>query len=332
MKHICRLLCLLLVLVLLTGCNGKAVASVSPAPSEETTAPTTLATEPPTEPPTEAPTERRLTAFDIYFKAKAAAPDPATGYTVREKVLLRTGANGMTIELDMTNTTQAQLSRDPFAIHRQKDTFATMMGVEIEQSVREYYRQEGEDMVYYCDLEQLGMTFREVLPRKLYSEEEIAEYPELDIPLDAEYLIDLNSHNGYPLENYAEYIELEPQTQTLDGREVYVLCYQQTALWLFGFTEDAAVDADLGDIRIPTYWYVDAETFMPVKTEYTMTDLDPMVTAAMVSILNIQLPEDVTGLELEIVEYTHTLENMTFDPVEVPEIPQEILDRAESYE
>ena len=71
MKHICRLLCLLLVLVLLTGCNGKTVASVSPAPSEETTAPTTLATEPPTEPPTEAPTERQLTAFDIYFKAKA---------------------------------------------------------------------------------------------------------------------------------------------------------------------------------------------------------------------------------------------------------------------
>ena len=107
-----------------------------------------------------------------------------------------------------------------------------------------------------------------------------------------------------------------------------MLRYEQSALWLFGFTNDAAIDADLGAIRIPTYWYIDKETFMPVKQEYSMTDLNPLTTAAMVHFLDIQLPEDMTGLELEIVEYSYSLKDMLFDEIVIPEIPQEILERA----
>ena len=50
----------------------------------------------------------------------------------------------------------------------------------------------------------------------------------------------------------------------------------------------------------------------------------------MVTLLNIQLPEDVTGLELEITEYTYTLKDMDFDPVTIPEVPQEVIDPASS--
>lgn len=325
MNYIHRTLVLLFILALLTGCTGSKQPEAVPSTEPPTEVPITEATEP----PTEAPTERALSAFEIFNKCNAAAPDLATQYTTNETLHMRTGAAGVTMELDISVNTQAKLSREPFAINIQSETFTTMIGMEVEQTAREYYRKEGEDIVSYFDIEQLGLSFREVLPKELYPEVDKEEFPEMYFPLDEEYLFVMNSEYACPPDNYAEYMDLEPETQIINGREVYVLRYEQTALWLFGSTGDGAIDADLGDIRIPTYWYVDAETFMPIKLEYTLKDLDPLVTAAMVKLLNIQLPENAGDLMLEISEYTYTLTDMGFDPVEVPDIPEEILQRAE---
>lgn len=332
MKTSFKLLALLLTIALLTGCSSSPQAE-SAIPTEDTAAAseaTAPSTEPPTEPPTEAPTERELTAFEIFFKCKAAAPNAATSYTTSEHVIIRTGSNGITLCLDTTMDKSVFLSEDPFAIHICTDMITTMPGMEITQTVREYYLQEDEVPVYYADFEQLGYSVRTVLPDRLYPEIDSEEIPEDELPTTTQWLFATNSEQGYPPENYAEYIELEPETQMIDGREAYVLRYEQSALWLFGFTHDAAVDADLASIRIPTYWYIDKETFMPIKREFTMTDLNPLTTAAMVKLLNIQLPEDVTGLELEITEYTYVLKDMTFEPVDIPEVPQEVIDHAVS--
>lgn len=333
MKLLRIFITIFLLLSLLTGCTGH--LSENAAPSTEPATLTTQPTEPPTtepatEPPTAAPAKRPLTAQSLFYKAKAAAPDPATQYRTGETIILRAGANGITVQTDISKTMQVFLSQDPFAIFAQTDTVSTMMGVEVKQTLQEYYRQEGEDIVYYCDIEQLDLTVREVLPEQLYPPIDTEEFPDVEIPTNTEWLFTVNSKNGYPPEAYAQYMELEPETQMLDGTEVYVLKYEQNGLWLFDFTGDAAIDADLSSIRIPTTWYIDAETFMPIKQEFTMTDLDSVATAAMVEFLNIQLPENAADLELEIVEYTYTLTDMCFDPVDVPDVPEEVVSDAQS--
>lgn len=324
MKLLHILISTLLVLLILTGCTSRTQAEPIPA----TTTPTEALTTEATEPPTEAPTERALTAFEIFYKAKAAAPEAATQFTTNEEISLRTSANGITLDIEYDIQKQTALSSDPFAINICSKYFGTMTGMEIEQTIREYFRKEGEDIVYYVDIEQIDWSLREVLPQQLYPEIDTEEFPDVDILSNEEWLLATSSVQGYPPENYAQYMDLEPETQIIDGREVYVLRYRYSALWLFGATGNASVDANLGAIQIPTYWYVDAETFMPIKKEFTLQDLDPLVTAAMVDFLNIQLPEDVTDLELEITEYTYTLTDMVFDPVDIPEIPEDIINRA----
>ena len=173
--------------------------------------------------------------------------------------------------------------------------------------VHEYYRDENGSLYYYYSDPDADLHFRERIPLEDYTPYAV--------------IWDFTVY-GYPYPATKE-LTLEPQTRILDGREVFVLTYPQSALSAFGYSGNASWDGKLEKRTIPTTWYVDAETFLPVKQEYQLTQIDDLLWQAIdaryvVGVL--EEGESFTG-------FSFCCEYESFEPVEVSPIPEDILQK-----
>ena len=240
-----------------------------------------------------------LDAEDIYYRNKFAAGGKAFQYSLHATTQIE-------YEDDLIPMTwHSDVVLDP-------ETVAVNLDVQLQLDYEEpelfhaYYRDEDGRLICYAHWENTGECTRE------------------EIPLDGMttyWIIARHVVYGYP---YApQNLALDPQTRILNGREVYLLTFEQTALEAFGSTGNASQDAKLSKRNIPTTWYVDAETYLTVQQHFTLTRLDDLLGQIIADAY--QVPLDG---ESSIAGFSFTLDNLVFDPVEVPPVPDDVMAKA----
>ena len=302
MKKSFRILTLLMVLLLLTGCN--------PLPEETVPAVTEVPTEATTEATTEPPAPRELSAEDVFYRCKFATGTRANAFSASTQANLRIGSAGVYVRTELAADQHIILSEDPVQVNVLSHTKTNLMNMEVEQTTQEYYRQEGEKLMCYFGVKEAG----------IYGKEDIfleGMTPYLIIAQHAVY--------GCP-GSLPDDLQMQPERITADDREVYVLEYTQSAIELF-FFQSPGMDADaLTALRIPVVHYVDAETFETAELQYTVPDMDSELIQSLVPGGADMFSEGGQPMDIEIQSYTCRLYNLGFEPTEVPPIPEEVLE------
>lgn len=297
-----KFLPVLLALLLLLGCTkepSSAIPEFSQAPQEAAT-----------EPSTEAPKKRPLSAEDIYWRSRFAAGTRASAYSSDIQLDLRVGSAGVYVRTNMSLNNRIIMSEKPCAVNVESELYYTMLNVEVEQTIRQYFREENGRLIQYYDLVEMDMRGRE------------------DMMLEdvTPYIIILEyTATGYPA-YLPEDLVVAEETQILDEREVYALSYTMTPVEILGVASEEATDPALLQMRIPVQWYVDAETMLPVEISYQLDEIEALLTPLILAYTDIDfyLGTD-SETEIEINTFTYRCCDMVFEKQEVPPIPEDIL-------
>ena len=250
-----------------------------------------------------------MTGEDLFWKMRYAISGYAVNqYTRKQTVDMRAGADGVTMRMKIEQETDVAKSSDPFGINEMNRVKISMMDMEIEQYTRTYYRLEDGELV--------GYVFADTID---YCEQ---------LPVDMT-IIDLQASYAFSVvpNRIPKNISLDEDLQELDGREVYVLRYDSTLLEIIKKTGDETIDAELEKISVPYVTYVDTQTLIPLRLEISVSDMDDVISKLIYAAMEGNAAEDVENIHVEISEYTITVDNFVFGAVEVPDIPQEDLDR-----
>lgn len=298
-----RLIILLLVLsMLLSGCQFFLPFFYLNVSTQEET---TQQTQPQTLPIGEDVTPQ-LQAEDIYYRAKFAAGDRAYQYAESITFDLNCQEEDLQYPMQISYDRQVVLSPEDCAVNVTTEIAFDIFQDE-PQVFQEYYRDEGGRLIYYAADSLTNTYSREEIPLEEYS------------PYAVIYDFTLTGYPAYPDE-----ITLEPQTKIMDGRQVYVLTYPQPALHVFGTSGNAAYDEKLFFRTIPTTWYVDAESYLPVKQEFILTQVDDLLWQVICSRYGLAAPDVTLSFEQLSWNCVYT----SYEPVAVPEIPEETLRKA----
>ena len=308
MKKFLRILSLFLVLLLLSGCSH--TADFKDTEPSATEAVTEMPTELPTEPSTEATVPRKLSADDVFYRCKFATGTRANAYSCNIQASLRIGSAGVYLRTDVTADQHIIMSDEPVQVNVLSHMTSNMMNVEVEQTTQEYYREENEKLMCYYGVKESG----------IYGKEDIFLEGMTPYLIIAEHTV-----YGTPASLPAD-LQMQSERITVDEREVYVLEYSQPAIDLF-FFQSPGMDVDaLTNLQIPVVHYVDAETFETVELQFTIPEMDSELIQSLLPGGEGMLSEDGQPVDIEIQSYTYRLYNMSFEPTEVPPIPQEVLD------
>lgn len=128
-------------------------------------------------------------------------------------------------------------------------------------------------------------------------------------------------------------ITLEEEKAMLGDREVYVIRLTMTgeqmqkALGENSALTDAlsqtGIDGqiDFSALTVPAVFYVDAETFLPAQIELEITGMGEMMQSMVTALPNLGLEGDSVQIAVPVCRMV--VKNISFDPVEVPALPEE---------
>ena len=244
-----------------------------------------------------------LDAEDIYYRCKFAVGDGTFQYATRATIGLVFSQDFDDFVVPMQWDSEVMMDPETCAVN---ETIRVCLGSEDEDVFHQYYRDEDGRLVLYFHEENTDQCTREVI----------------DLDDLTPYTIIINyTRTGLPL--YPQNLKLDPQTRILNGREVYLLTFDQTALEAFGYTGNASYDKQLGKRTMQTTWYVDTQTNLPVQLHYTLSKADDLLGEIIAQLYQIPLTDGTM-----IANYAFTMDNMVFDPVEVPPVPDAVMKKA----
>jgi len=196
-------------------------------------------------------------------------------------------------------------------------------------------------------MEIMGQTMEEKVKTKTYMEladGKVVNYVydentgtwqsnEVDVAAAMEDMEDMKKGMDYSfLKDMIPEITMDEETQMLNDTEVYVLRMTITGQQLqsaMGGAVDLETmlgqaglngELDISVLEVPTVIFVDAKTYLPVKIELEMIGMGEMMESMMGQMVG---AVEGMGLELSIPVCKVVYENIGFDPVQVPEIPEE---------
>ena len=246
----------------------------------------------------------KLSADDVYWRSKFAATERALQYSENATIELAFDDEGFEYWVDMHYNTNVTLDPDNSAVN--VETLLSFGDEEPEQ-FWDYYRDENGRLIRYSHEVESDSCTREEIPLN-------GKAPYVIIPSYTVY--------GYPYD--PENIAIEPQTRILNDREVYMLTYKQAAINVFGATGNADRDQKLSQRSISGTWYVDAQTYLPVRQEYILTQVDDLLGEMVDAMYQISAAE----LDAAITGYTLSIDYASFEPVELPPVPDAVLRKA----
>ena len=314
-KLICALLAAVMVLSL-AACGGTPQET-----APETTLPpaTTLPPET-TEPP--------LTAKTVVEQMVQAVEEKTmTGGTVTMAfnfTMIAPGAEGKEdteITMEMGMEMDMKLSVEPLAMYTDNKVSVKMTGMDTTIETETYLVQEEGQMV----------TYSHMLMNDSWTKNPMPESQMQDINKKADYSWILTKDDGE--------LTLADGVQTINGREVYVLSciltgdeMQNTLDSSAGMNDSMSElgisQEDFAALRVPTVYYIDAHTFYPVEAQMTVEGFDTLINKILSSTMG--LNPETAGMEVKVGAMTVSMKNMTYDPVEVPSVPQEAYDATAS--
>lgn len=215
---------------------------------------------------------------------------------------------GMNLKMDVV------MSSYPFALFVETRTDLIMADAELSETTQFYCRNEEGALTGYMHLDALDLWLRS------QSEEPPSS------------LLRVYWLKGYPSGLGSDELVLEEDTQLLDGRDVYVMSCNYSGSdvpWYLYESLEPFVGAvslaglDLSVVQIPTSYYIDAETFLPVQMEMEFEGMDLLLKQILETQSgNLQIGEMPEAL-VEVSEYRKVISGICYDAVEVPQVPEE---------
>ena len=303
MKKMRRLALLLaLGLVLLAGCG--APAAQGDVPPEATAAPAAA------QEPTPEPMDAVTLAGNIARAAEGLHMTGASGVT---SFGITIAAEGETLEMNVASAMEMRLALDPYRAYTKSVTETAFAGQEMSETTESYIVPEEDKLVNYLYMESTG------------------QWVKTEVDLDTEALAAQEGNFHWLAAKAADELVLEEGTQQVGGREAYVLRATLTGQEMkqtVGNGEAASLlssmgmgDADITSLAIDTVFYVDAETYLPLAFDMELQGLDAMLQAVLAG--NADLA--AAGVEMQISPVTLNYTDITYDPVEIPAVPEEAI-------
>lgn len=233
----------------------------------------------------------------------------------------------MAIDMDI----DMWMNEDPVKSYCEGTVGMDMMGFDFDTEMRAYMMEDGDVMATYM--------YSDMTEEWEYSEEEF----------DKEEYKEMNEVSTLPMTERFSDVTLDEETTELNGREVYVLrinCTGEDLEALMGQYNNAMLEsAGLGDVslkglKIPAVYYIDKETFLPVKMELSIEGMAEMMNEMLG--VDSGSSDDSKGLRgeedsmasmlgdinmsVEEITCTIALDNISYDPQSVPTVTDEIIE------
>lgn len=244
--------------------------------------------------------------------AAATEGKQMTQITSAVDMVMSMGMDGITVEMTMNSKSDSVVSLEPYAAYTGTAMTMNVAGEEITESAESYVVVEEENIIYYTYSDSTGQWNR------------------LDMDMSLEDVTSMYTGYDWMKDTLPADLVLEEGTQTLEDREVYklscTLTGEQMQMALGGMSgmedllKESGLEAmDFTLLTVPTTFYVDAETYLPLQMEIDIEGLDQMI-ADLVA-------ESVEGagmdMEINISKLQGIYSNISYEPVEVPAVPEE---------
>lgn len=284
----------------------------------------------PTEEPAKEVVADALTAKDVLVKTQEAHQEQnMTSAKLLMDLEMSLATQGITLDMAMNMDGIYKYSTDPYVVYAEGDMVLDMMGETesiktITYSVEEdgnvcNYTNSGDGVWMKIDS---GMTLEDALAASKNSFDAIYNLPE-------------------------EELELESETQMLNDKEVYKVNVLFTGQTLMDMVTDmggdmeeltdaldelSALGVDMTVLSANASYYIDAESFRIVKIDMEILGMDKMFDDVMDAAMA-EAGEEAEGMEFDINigKCFMSYDILSYDPVEIPALPEEALN-AEVYE
>ena len=275
-----------LVLVLLMLCAAGCKSAPSPATDPAET------------------TEPALTARELYWKMRSAiGMNSPTCYIQESEIFYETGSDIFLKKAGSRDRMQVIYGKDPYEINIAYEWTEFDGGEEFVTRDAQYYREkeDGVDLYWYSGS----------YDQWIYLNEE---------GLDR-WVLELGRVTLHPTE-YPENATVDPETQMVGDREVYVLRYREPFAKQVPEAEMTEELAILNELEIENRLYIDTETYLLLQAEISGLQLEGEQARALYAFI---LGEEYMNKErkLTVTSYAIAYRNIRYDPVEVPPVPNE---------
>lgn len=275
-----------------------------------------------TEPVEEVVTESEMTALELVEKMM----DAMEGKTITSmtnsmdiQMSMAIKADGMSMNMDLNMVADGEnlISTEPYIAYSTMEMTVDMMGQQVVESSETYVLEEDGELVNYTYSGSTGQW------QKVNSGMSIDDLmPQMNVGYD------------WLWEKTEDDFTLAPETQTINGREVYVLGFtmtgddlQSSMNGMAGFQDmlaESGLDGlDMTSMNVPAVYYIDAETYMVAQMEMNIEGMGEMMDSMMSELLGTE--PSMAGYEMDINIGTCRMvyENISYDPVEIPALPEE---------
>lgn len=252
-----------------------------------------------------------LDAEGIYEKMQQAVDGRlASAFTATTNMGAKMSAAVLSMEAELTAATDVKLTSEPFAFYSDTTLEASLFGADISESFQAYSRTDDGTSNSYFHVGSSDTWFHQQINAA---------------PTD---LLGQYSITGCPSGWVPQNLTLEEQTQIVDSRNAYVLsCTFSAADVLSAISSplgEISLDGmDLTGVQLATTYYVDSETFLPVRIETEYRGIGAVIGDLFNQYAAKMLGNMGTAVEAEVNSYREVLSGLTYGPVEVPLVPEE---------
>lgn len=264
-------------------------------------------TVPPTEPP--------MTAERLVQKLVAAADGKQiTQAETSMELDYSVSADGVTMEVAMDLAMNMKTSAEPYGSYSDVTMTMDIMGEQTVETYQQYVLEEDGTVISYTHTDSTD------------------SWEKLDMGTLGEEMKAQSADYQYIAELAPEAMTLAENTQVINGREAYVLSCTLTGEQMqksadsFASVQEMLAGLGLGELDYTgltalTTYYIDAETCLPVQMEMEIQGMDNMMSGMMDSLLGEEASD--VEMEVEIPTCRMVYQNMSYDPVEIPAVPEE---------
>lgn len=300
MKRFVSLMLVLLLLLCAAGCRQEEAQTPS------TTVPTETAET--TEP------QPTLSVRELYWKMRnALGMRYPFRYTKEITMTYRIGTGEVAMESELRDREQVIYSATPMHFNIASERTEITEGEETVSRQVTYYRSKDSNKA------EMYVYFDDPWDEWIYVE-----------PTDYSYYMLWDSQKVLHPTSFPEDLTLDPETQTVEGREAYVLRRNLTAEDFLGEEPTEESEEDLEQLLIEEQLFVDTETYMLLQTKTEVKEAGEEMSKMLYLVM--------TGVEytnkkypLTVTSFVKTYNGLDYDPVEVPPIPEEAYDALDGF-
>lgn len=290
-KKMTVILAALLALTLLAGCTA------------------TAAQESQTDVPAVAP--ENLNAEDVYqAMCRAVAGRTATAFTSRTEMGAKVTAMLMNLDAEMTATTQVKLSGEPFALHSATALEASFFGMDLDENIEVYSMADDTGLTSYFHLDDGDTWYR---------------YHTTMVPTDLLGQYQMTACT-------ADWV---PEGLTLgqtDGAYLLSCTYDAASILTAissPFGELSLRDVDVTGLTLAVTYRVDAETFLPREIQIEYRGIGEVLGDLFSKYAGKMMGGNAANFEADVNSYRETLSDLTYETIEVPQVPQSALENSQ---